>query len=334
VTAAAAFFDLDKTIIAKSSTLAFGRPFFDSGLINRRAVLRASYAQLVYMIAGADAEQMARIRAETTALVAGWDVQQVRDIVQEALHGIVDPLIYAEAATLIEQHRAAGDQVVIVSSSGAEIVEPIGEMVGADEVIATRMVVRDGRYTGEVEFYAYGTHKVDAIRDLAARRGWDLACCHAYSDSITDAPMLAAVGHPVAVNPDRALRRLATARDWPTRTFSRPVPLRSRLRPTPAAAGTAMGVGAAVAWLVWHTARRRRTGHPRQHCPFHPEIPWRAGKFTTLRVFPRAAAGRTKEPTEDGPQGPDTVHGHRAPTRDRPREARTGRTFRQPVPVE
>ncbi len=258
----AAFFDLDKTVIARSSTLAFGRPFFHGGLLNRRAMLKASYAQLVYLVAGADEEQMDRMRDYITTLCAGWDVRQVREIVNETLHDIVDPLIYEEAASLIEAHHAEGREVVIVSSSGDEVVEPIGEMVGADRVIASRMVVEEGRYTGEIAFYAYGPHKATAIRDLAAIEGYDLADCYAYSDSITDLPMLELVGHPAVVNPDRALRRVAVERGWPVHVFSSPVSLRSRLaalRPStrPLVAGTAVGVGAAVVGLALYAARRR-----------------------------------------------------------------------------
>ena len=113
MTRAAAFFDLDKTVIAKSSTLAFGRPFFNGGLINRRAVLKTAYAQLVFSLAGADAQQMERLRAQLTAMVTGWDAATVHDIVRETLHEIVDPLVYAEAADLIEEHRAAGREIVI-----------------------------------------------------------------------------------------------------------------------------------------------------------------------------------------------------------------------------
>ena len=161
MTRAAAFFDLDKTVIAKSSTLAFGRPFFQGGLINRRAVLKTAYAQLVFSLAGADAQQMERLRAQLTTMVTGWDAATVQDIVRETLHEIVDPLVYAEAADLIEEHRAAGREIVIVSSSGAEMVGPIGEMLGVDRVVATRMVVADGHYTGEIDFYAYGENKAD-----------------------------------------------------------------------------------------------------------------------------------------------------------------------------
>ena len=255
VTSAAAFFDLDKTVIAKSSTLAFGRPFFHGGLINRRAVLKGAYAQFVFSLAGADADQMERMRSQITAMTTGWDVAVVHDIVRETLHEIVDPLVYAEAADLIEAHRAAGREVVIVSSSGAEMVEPIGEMLGVDRVVATRMVTVDGRYTGAVDFYAYGENKAIAMRELAVEQGWELADCWAYSDSVTDLPMLQAVGHPTAVNPDRGLRKVAVEQGWPVLAFSRPVSLRSGVR-TPVVTSAAVGVGAAVAGLAWYARRR------------------------------------------------------------------------------
>jgi HAD superfamily hydrolase (TIGR01490 family) len=274
VTRAAAFFDLDKTVIAKSSTLAFGRPFFQGGLINRRAALRTAYAQFVFSLAGADAEQMERLRAQISAMCTGWDVATVHDIVRETLHDIVDPLVYAEAADLMEEHRAAGREIVIVSSSGAEVVEPIGAMLGADRVVATRMVIADGRYTGEIEFYAYGENKAEAMRRLAGEGGYDLADCYAYSDSITDLPMLSSVGHPTAVNPDRGLRRVALDQDWPVRQFTRPVSLRSRFSvpSAPVVTGAAMGVGAAVVGLAWY-ARHRSVRDAA--APVFPSLPGR-----------------------------------------------------------
>jgi HAD superfamily hydrolase (TIGR01490 family) len=260
VTRAAAFFDLDKTVIAKSSTLAFGRPFFNGGLINRRAVLKTAYAQLVFSLAGADAQQMERLRAQLTAMVTGWDAATVHEIVRETLHDIVDPLIYAEAADLIEEHRAAGREIVIVSSSGEEMVGPIGEMLGVDRVVATRMVTVDGRYTGEIDFYAYGENKAAAMRRLAEDGDYDLADCYAYSDSITDLPMLETVGHPTVVNPDRALRKEAAARHWPVVTFSKPVSLRDRISaPSGAAVATtaAVGVSALAAGALTYSLLRR-----------------------------------------------------------------------------
>src|SRR5688500_975109 len=223
----AAFFDLDKTIIAKSSTLAFSKPFQAGGLISRRAVLRSAYAQFVYLVGGADHDQMEKMRAFMSQLCAGWDVATVREIVAETLHNIVDPLVYDEAVSLIEEHRLAGRDVVIVSTSGSEVVEPIGEMLGADLVIATRLEIVDGRYTGEIAYYAYAEEKARAIRELADERGYDLAESYAYSDSVTDVPMLEAVGHAHAVNPDRELRRTAASRGWPVLVFTKPVALRS-----------------------------------------------------------------------------------------------------------
>ena len=142
----AAFFDLDKTIIAKSSTLAFSREFQAGGLISRRAMLRSAYAQFVFFTGGADHDQMDKMRAFMSQLCAGWDVATVREIVHETLTTIVEPLVYDEAVTLMEEHREAGRDIVIVSASGAEVVEPIGQMLGADRVvlgereIAARMI--------------------------------------------------------------------------------------------------------------------------------------------------------------------------------------------------
>jgi HAD superfamily hydrolase (TIGR01490 family) len=259
--AVAAFFDLDKTVIAKSSTLAFSRPFFQSGLINRRAVLKSAYAQFVFASSGADADQVERMRAHITALCTGWDVAQVRSIVEETLHDIVDPLVYAEAAELVADHKAKGHDVVIISASGEEIVAPVAEMIGATGFVGTRMVAVDGRYTGEIDFYCYGENKATAVKQLAAERGYDLDACHAYSDSVTDLPMLEAVGHPTAVNPDRALRAAALDRGWPVLTFTKPVSLRSRFHAPSgtAVAVTAIGLGAiATAGATWYGLHRRR----------------------------------------------------------------------------
>ncbi len=256
----AAFFDLDKTVIAKSSTLAFSRPFFAQGLINRRAVLKSTYAQFLFLMSGADHDQMDRMRSYLTTMCAGWDVEQVKSIVGEALHDIVDPLVFAEAADLIADHKLCGRDVVVVSASGEEIVAPIARAVGASHVMATRMVVDEGKYTGEVAFYCYGDGKAQAIRLLAAQEGYALEHCYAYSDSITDLPMLETVGHPAVVNPDRGLRKEAAARGWPALTFSKPVSLRDRIpAPSSAALATtaAVGVSALAAGALTYSLLRR-----------------------------------------------------------------------------
>ncbi|WP_280504493.1 HAD family hydrolase, partial [Nocardia farcinica] len=118
-----------------------------------------------------------------------------------------------------------------------------------------------GRYTGEVEFYCYGEGKVTAIEKLAASEGYDLSRCYAYSDSITDLPMLGAVGHPTAVNPDRALRREAIAREWPVLTFSNPISLWARFQSpssTTVAATAVVGFSAVLAGTVSYRLLRKR----------------------------------------------------------------------------
>ena len=141
----AAFFDLDKTVIARSSTLAFSRPFYAGGLISRSSMLRSAYAHFFYQASGADHDQIERMRQYLSRMVAGWDVQQVRDIVATTLSELIAPLVYEEATALIAEHHAAGRDVVIVSASGAEVVEPIGAMLGVEHVVATRMVIANGR---------------------------------------------------------------------------------------------------------------------------------------------------------------------------------------------
>jgi HAD superfamily hydrolase (TIGR01490 family) len=261
VARSAAFFDLDKTIIAKSSALAFGRPFYRDGLINRRDMVKSAYAQLMFRLGGADEQQMARIRDHVAALCKGWQVEQVSQIVNETLHDLINPYVYAEAASLIDAHRAAGRDVVVVSTSGEEMVRPIAEQLGIEDVIATRMVVQDGRYTGEVAYYAAGPTKAEAVRRLAKEREYDLCTSFAYSDSISDAPLLETVGYPTVVNPDRGLRRIASERGWPVLEFRHPIPLSRRLRnrrAVPVAAAASVVIGLAIGLAIYGRHRRAR----------------------------------------------------------------------------
>ncbi|MFD2417590.1 HAD family hydrolase [Amycolatopsis pigmentata] len=255
----AAFFDLDKTIIASSSALAFSKPMLRHGLISRRAALKSAYAQLVFSLSGADEDRTERMRAEISALCTGWDVEQVRAIVNETLHDIVDPLVYAEAAELIASHKARGHDVIVLSAAGEEVVTPIAGLLGVTHSVATRMEIVDGRYSGQVDFYCYGAQKSVAAKQLAVDNGYDLSSCFAYTDSSTDIPLLETVGHPHAVNPDRALRRLSLERGWPVLTFTNPVSLRSRI-PAPSATALAVGVGlgAMAAGMTWYSLSRRR----------------------------------------------------------------------------
>jgi len=250
----AAFFDLDKTVISKSSSLALTRPMYRAGLVTRSALLKGAYAQLVYLLLGADERKMERAKESMLALTKGWVQGQVEQVVREALTDLLDPYIYLEALDLMELHRARGRKVFIVSSSPEEVVRPLAERLGGVQVIATRARVEDNRYTGELEFYCYGENKAQAMREHAERDGLDLAASYAYSDSITDIPMLEVVGNPIAVNPDRELRREAERRGWRIRDFRRPVRLRERLpqvgAPPPGLAALVVGlVGLLLGWL-------------------------------------------------------------------------------------
>ena len=257
-----AFFDLDKTIVARSSPLALGRSFFKEGLISRSWFVKSLYAQLLFQLLGADEDKMEKMREHAARMTEGWEVEKVRRVVEEVFEEAISPLIYAEALELIHDHRAAGRLVCIVSTSPDDIVRPLSEMLRANRYIASRPKIKDGYYTGELEFYSYGPNKVAAMEDLASELGTDLAKCFAYSDSITDLPMLEAVGHPVAVNPDKDLRRVALERKWPIENFRNPVSLRDRLpelkRPEMTVANgvtAALGV-AGVAGLAWWITRR------------------------------------------------------------------------------
>lgn len=246
---AVAFFDLDKTIIAKSSTLAFTRPMFKAGLLSGSTLAKAGIAQAYYQAFGADHEQLERMREELSAMTTGWDRDEIEALITETVDEVVTPLVYAEALAIMEDHRGAGRRVVVISASPEEIVRPLCRYLGIDDVIATRAAVDDeGRYTGELELYAYGPGKAEAMRDMADAEGLDLEASYAYSDSITDLPMLEAVGHPVVVNPDAELREVAEERGWPIRRFESTVTLRDKLPAIAASGAVATGIAAVLAY--------------------------------------------------------------------------------------
>ncbi|HZA79632.1 MAG TPA: HAD family hydrolase [Acidimicrobiales bacterium] len=255
---AAAFFDLDKTVIAKASMVAFSGPLHRAGLVSRRMLLRAAWGQLVYAQFGASPARLAKMRDSVLRLTRGWDQAEISAIVRETLVEVVEPIVFDEALELIREHQVAGRKVFIVSASPEEIVAPLAQFLGVDEAIATRAELdAEGRYTGRTERYCYGTEKLAAIEEAARRDDIDLAASYAYSDSATDLPMLEAVGHTVVVNPDRELLRAARTGGWEVRRFSRRVPLRERV-PMPAprhaalgggAVAVAVGAGFATRWL-------------------------------------------------------------------------------------
>jgi len=226
----AAFFDLDKTIIAKSSMLAFSKTLRKNGLLSRRALVQAAYGQAIFQLVGADESKMEKIRKVALDLTKGWNHDHVKKIVDETLHDVVVPIIYADALELIEKHKAEGRKVFIVSSAPSEVVEPIAQHLKVDDYIATvSRLDEDGNYTGELEFYSYGSYKPLAVNRLARKYEIDLDNSYAYSDSITDIPLLECVGNPVAVNPDKELMRFANEHEWPIVHFTNEVTLWERL---------------------------------------------------------------------------------------------------------
>jgi HAD superfamily hydrolase (TIGR01490 family) len=265
----AAFFDLDKTVLAMSSSLALGRPLLAAGLLTRTDVARSASAQLGYALVAADHRRSERVREQLSRVVDGWEVARLQAVVAEAVERFVEPYVYLGAMDLVARHHAEGSDVVIVSASSEDLVAPIARLVGADHVVASRMEVVEGRYTGQIDYYAYGPAKAAAVRELAADHGYDLSRCWAYSDSVTDLPMLEAVGHPVAVNPDRALLRVARERGWEVRRFARPV----RLLPGRQVSLGLLTLCAAAALAGWWLLRRGRVRHQprrlRRRCGRH-----------------------------------------------------------------
>ena len=257
----AAFFDLDKTVIAKSSALAFGRPFYRDGLITRRDVVKSAYAQLMFRLGGTDEQTMARTRDYLAALCKGWPVEQVRQIVAETLHELINPYVYAEAAALIEEHQAAGRDVVLVSASGEEMVRPIGELLGVTDVIATRMTVRDGGTAARSSSTrpARARSRRSASWPPPGATTWPIR---------TPTPTRTAIARCWSASVIRAwstrtgqLRKLASENAWPVLEFRHPIPLGRRLRERPAVpvAAAALGVGVGVAiGIAWY-GRHRRT---------------------------------------------------------------------------
>ena len=245
---AAAFFDLDRTLLRRSSALALAGPFRSHGLITRTQLVKAAGWQLLFVARGASHEAVRSAAEEGLVVLRGFTPEELRALVADALEPVLRPLVYAEPLRLAEQHRDRGDRVYIVSATLQEIVEAIADDLGFDGALGTVCEVEDGRYTGRALRALHAESKAASVRELADAKGFDLTACTAYSDSHTDLPFLDAVGHPVVVNPDRALRRIAAVRGWPVLQFSaRAYPhARRRVPPAFVAAG-AVGIAAILA---------------------------------------------------------------------------------------
>jgi HAD superfamily hydrolase (TIGR01490 family) len=217
---AAAFFDLDRTLLRRSSALALAGSFRARGMISRRQLAKAAFWQLLFVARGASHEAVRRGAEDGLIVLRGWTPEDMRSLVADALEPVLRPLVYAEPLRLVQQHRERGEPVYIVSATLQEIVTAIADDLGFDGALGTQCEVVDGRYTGRALRALHAESKAASVRELAAEKGFDVVACTAYSDSHTDLPFLEAVGHPVAVNPDRELRRIAAERGWPVLEFS------------------------------------------------------------------------------------------------------------------
>jgi HAD superfamily hydrolase (TIGR01490 family) len=213
--ASAAFFDLDRTLLRRSSALALAPAFRRRGIISRRMMVEAAAWQVLFMLRGASHEAVRRAAEDGLLLLRGHTPEEMRELVGESLETVLRPLVYAESLDLVDRHRRRGEPVYIVSATLQEIVQAIADDLGFDGALGTICEVVDGTYTGKAIRALHAQAKADCIRSL----DFDLDASTAYSDSHTDLPFLEAVGHPVAVNPDRKLRRIATARGWPIQEF-------------------------------------------------------------------------------------------------------------------
>jgi len=245
----AAFFDLDRTLIRRSSALALAGSFAERGLIGRKQLAKAAAWQVFFAARGAGAETVRKAAEDGLMLLKGLEVEEMRSLVEDAMEPALRPLVSREPLELVARHKDRGERVYVVSATVQEIVEPLALELGFDGALGSLCEIVDGRYTGRSLRACHAEGKAEAVRQLAADEGIDLAVSTAYSDSHTDLPFLEVVGNPVVVNPDRELRRVAQARGWPILTFSEPLYPVARRRLRPALIGVPLALGAAV-WAV------------------------------------------------------------------------------------
>jgi HAD superfamily hydrolase (TIGR01490 family) len=222
----AAFFDLDRTLIARSSSLALAPAFRRAGLIGRRDVAKATVAQLFFVRFGAGHGRTGKTAASAMAVLEGVPAAAVRELVADAVDSTLRPHVYREALGLAAEHDLRGERSFIVSAALQEVVDGLAPALGLAGGVGSRAEIVDGVYTGRLTRRLYGPEKAAALAELAAAEEVDLAVSTAYSDSVTDIPFLEAVGRPVVVNPDRRLARVAVERGWSVLRF------RDRLGPS------------------------------------------------------------------------------------------------------
>ena len=251
---AAAFFDLDRTLMAGSSAYHFGRASYRLGHLRRRQLARDAVDQIRVRLRGATD---AAVNALLDRVLAGIKDRRVVDLARmqpDILAGIL-PRVYPQMLAVVREHQDAGRPSYIVSAASQEMVETLAFVLAMDGAIGTRSEIRDGVYTGRLAGpFVYGEGKASALREFAQREGIDLSASWAYSDSASDLPMLEAVGNPVAVNPDAELAATARREGWQVLRFEK---LGQRLR-IGIAAVIAGAVGGSGTWLAARRARTRR----------------------------------------------------------------------------
>jgi HAD superfamily hydrolase (TIGR01490 family) len=250
----AAFFDLDKTLMEGSSAFHFARASYKAGQLSRRQLARDVRDNIRFRLKGSTDEATDALRARVYEAIAGHRVVDLARLTPQVLTGIL-PRVYPQMLDVAYRHQDAGRPVYIVTAASQEIAALLAHVLVFDGGIGARSEVRDGVYTGRPEGpFTYREGKAEAMREVAAREGIDLAESWAYSDSESDLPMLRAVGHPVAVNPDAELARVAREEGWEIMRFDR---LGRRLRLAGGAAAIGLlGVGGGyLGPRIWRRAR-------------------------------------------------------------------------------
>ena len=251
---AAAFFDLDRTIIGGSSMFTFGLVAYKSGLVTKRELLRDANNAVAFKISGASDEKTDAVRDRILQAIEGAEVTTLTGMADEIIPRLMHD-VRREARGLIDLHTDAGRDTYIVSASPIEIVGRFAEEMDMTGALGTVAEITDGVYTGRLaQPFCYGEGKAHALHRIAEEMGYDLEASYAYTDSAGDMPMLDAVGHPVAVNPDRALETIAYHRGWPIVEFSRTK--KKVIKRTTAATGAVALAGSSFA-LGWYWGRRR-----------------------------------------------------------------------------
>jgi HAD superfamily hydrolase (TIGR01490 family) len=255
--AGAAFFDLDRTLMEGSSAFQFGRAAYRAGLMSRRQLLADGWANVRFRLRGSTDADTRALRDRISGSMEGVRVRDLERLGVGVLAGVL-PRLYPQMLDIAHEHQDAGRRVYIVTAASAELAEMLAHVLAFDGAIGSRFSeVVDGVYTGRpVGLFIYRTGKAQAIEKLAGEQGIDLASSYAYSDSESDLPMLEAVGHPVAVNPDRELSRIARERGWAILRFDR---LSRRLKASAAFAAAASAGGVASAVLAGRARRARRS---------------------------------------------------------------------------